>query len=540
MDDSNRPTERIATYAIPGYQIVELIARGGMGGVYLAEDATLKRMVAIKVINADITDDAELKRRFTGEAMITAGFQHTNIVTVYSSNWIGETQYFVMEYLPGGTLSQRLKAQRMKPDEVYRVARQLADALAYAHRRDVVHRDLKPSNVLMRADGTPVLSDFGIAKALVTDGTQTAMGVVMGSKRYMAPEQAEGKQVSSSADIYSFGLVLYEMLMGELTALHPVRTRDDTRLLGRAMGAVDPEVAQLIARCLELRADQRPTAIECREVLEHAVERLLPASARRRRILAAGLVVLAATAAWALWLSRHDAPKTRIVAHASLVSRQPAAAVVYLDGQPIDGKPVPLEAGSHLLAATAPGYYGIVQALAADPAHPSVPVTIHLAAVTLPSPAEFDRFVRLSENESISAADLQSVTESTLHTALQAQRQQQTDDVEGLDQLMREVSTLRRLSDRRAAVAAMLIDSLRLGKISESRITPALSQASAQGDAMATLFIALATRDSLNRSTSPLMPSDTRMRSYCTELELAAKQGWDSVANDFRRRDSCP
>jgi serine/threonine-protein kinase len=130
------PSSRVD--GIAGYRVERLLDHGGMGGVYLAEDENLERLVAIKVINADQADNPEFKKRFTTEALIVASFQHPNIVTVYASGWLGEQPYFVMEYVSGGTLDLRMETERLIEPVAYRVAYQMADALAYSHERGVI------------------------------------------------------------------------------------------------------------------------------------------------------------------------------------------------------------------------------------------------------------------------------------------------------------------------------------------------------------------------------------------------------------------
>jgi serine/threonine protein kinase len=196
---------------IPGYRIVQFLAQGGMGAVYLGIDDNLKRSVAIKIINSEYANNSEVLERFIREGRVIAGFRHPNIVIVYASEWKG-TAYIVMEYVGGGTLANRITGTPLSAREAILIGERMADALAYAHAADVIHRDFKPGNILMREDGTPVLSDFGIAKSFDTS-VKTEFGRVLGSLRYMAPEQGlDSSNLTNRADVYSFGLVLYEML----------------------------------------------------------------------------------------------------------------------------------------------------------------------------------------------------------------------------------------------------------------------------------------------------------------------------------------
>jgi len=197
------------------YEIVELIGKGGMGEVYRAKDTRLPREAAIK-ISAE-----QFSERFSREAKIIAALNHPNISTLYD---IGPN-YLVMELVEGPTLADRIKQGALSLEEASTIARQIADALDYAHEKGVVHRDLKPGNIKIRPDGLVKVLEFGLAKVggtpvassdespTITIG-QTQAGMILGTAAYMAPEQAKGKEVDKRADIYAFGLVFYEMLSG--------------------------------------------------------------------------------------------------------------------------------------------------------------------------------------------------------------------------------------------------------------------------------------------------------------------------------------
>jgi len=199
---------------IPGYQIVRELGRGGMATVYLAVQDTLNRQVALKVIKPELTTDVGFRERCAREGRIVARFRHPGIVTVYDF-WKRDSALLLsMEYLPGGTLAERVERGLPKVRVLEMVA-MMADALAYAHRNDVVHRDVKPTNILFREDDTPVLTDFGIARLLDESTRLTQPGLSIGSPRYMSPEQVLGQAVDFRSDIYSLGIVFYEMLTGD-------------------------------------------------------------------------------------------------------------------------------------------------------------------------------------------------------------------------------------------------------------------------------------------------------------------------------------
>jgi len=200
---------------IPGYQIGRQIGQGGMATVYLAIQESLGREVALKVMNPNFSADSSFSDRFMKESRIVAGFQHPLIVTVYDFGSRNEHFYFSMEYLSGGTLKERI-ASGIAIDESVGMIRQIADALGYAHEQGVIHRDIKPQNILFRQNGTPVLTDFGIAKRLNATTQITRTNVSVGSPGYMSPEQVNSRPMDFRADLYSLGVVFYEMLTRRL------------------------------------------------------------------------------------------------------------------------------------------------------------------------------------------------------------------------------------------------------------------------------------------------------------------------------------
>ncbi|MGL4551271.1 MAG: serine/threonine-protein kinase, partial [Gemmataceae bacterium] len=204
---------------VPGYEIDRLLGRGGMGVVYLARQVRFNRMVALKVMLAGTQAGDEEVARFRTEAEAIARLNHPGIVQVFDTGeWTppGGTPlpYFSMEFCPGGSLAGQLKGEPQTPAYAARTARDLALAAHAAHDAGVVHRDLKPANVLLR-DGTPKITDFGLAKKLDVDDGHTRSGTVMGTPSYMPPEQAAGEGVGPAADVYALGAVLYEMLVGQ-------------------------------------------------------------------------------------------------------------------------------------------------------------------------------------------------------------------------------------------------------------------------------------------------------------------------------------
>ena len=195
------------------YRLERPLGHGGMATVYLAQDEELHRPVAIKLLAENLAGDTAFQQRFLREARLAARLSHPNVVAVYD---VGEAEdgrpYIVMEYVPGETLAE---LGRVPPDEAVGLAVQACRGLAHAHSAGLVHRDVKPQNLLLRQDGTVKVADFGIARAAETTAL-TQVGTVLGTAAYLSPEQALGEEVTTAADVYSLGAVLYELLTGRL------------------------------------------------------------------------------------------------------------------------------------------------------------------------------------------------------------------------------------------------------------------------------------------------------------------------------------
>jgi len=202
-------------FTLPGYEILEVLGRGGMAVVYKARQHSLRRLVAIKVILAGPHASPEEITRFRIEAESVAQLHHPHIVQVYEVGQQTGYPYCSLEFVEGGNLSQRLNGNPLPAAQAAQIAEQLARAIEVAHAHHIVHRDLKPSNILLTSDGQPKITDFGLAKWMDSDPVQTRTGAVMGTPGYMAPEQAEGKKnVGPAADVYGLGAILYELLTG--------------------------------------------------------------------------------------------------------------------------------------------------------------------------------------------------------------------------------------------------------------------------------------------------------------------------------------
>lgn len=219
--------------------------------------------------------------------------------------------------------------------------------------------------------------------------------------------------------------------------------------------------------------------------------------------------------------------------------RVPSHANVFVDGTPLRAASLSVRTGTHEVVAVSPGYYGEVRHLSVLSASVLEPVSLALEPTVLPPLDEELRFLKIADSREITAADLDSVTERTLHTALRAKFLRQIGAGAEFDGLSRDVQTLRRFGDARAAVAALLIDSVQTGHVTRAQVTQPLLAASDGGDAMASLFVAVADREALNSSNSPISRSDPQFRSYCQRLSLSVSQGWSDVAADYWRRDRC-
>ena len=310
------------------YEVVAKLGEGGMGVVYRARDPHLGREVALKVLPEGLTADRERRARFEREARVLAALNHPNIAQIYGLEVSGDTRALVMELVEGPTLAERLEAGVLPLDESLSIARQIAEALEEAHEKGIVHRDLKPQNIKASKEGKVKVLDFGLAKAAGADVASaspedlaqsptltfgaTREGTILGTASYMAPEQARGKAVDRRADIWAFGVVLYEMLAGErlFVAESVVETLGAVLHhaidLERLPPATPPRVRELLRRCLERDPRRRLRDIGEARVL---LEGLAPVREAPRRLASA-------------------APPRAAAATPSGVSRLPSVAVL--------------------------------------------------------------------------------------------------------------------------------------------------------------------------------------------------------------------
>jgi serine/threonine protein kinase len=223
------------------YAVVERIGEGGMAVVYKGYQESLNRYVAIKVLRGELASDQQFITRFRREALAAAKLNHPNVLHVYDAGVAHGVYYIVMDYAQGGTLKDLILRGPMDPEQAASIIAQVADALDYAHREGLVHRDVKPTNILLTIDGRPQLTDFGIAKALYETTQLTRTGTSIGTPDYMAPEQIQGQVVDGRTDLYALGIVLYEMLCGQV----PFRGSTPVAVLYKQVNEMPPPLRSL-------------------------------------------------------------------------------------------------------------------------------------------------------------------------------------------------------------------------------------------------------------------------------------------------------
>jgi serine/threonine-protein kinase PpkA len=199
---------------VPGYTLVHIIGQGGQAQVYLAERNRDRLRVALKVLDPALRRDEVYLARLRREYQLIAAIENEHVVRIFDQDFAGEHPYIAMEFLPGGTLAGRI-VEKMASREALRIGAQIAQALEAIHAKGIVHRDLKPANILFREDARAVIVDFGLAKELSATSTLTLAGQMIATPRYMSPEQSLGRPVDARSDLYSLGVIFYEMLTGQ-------------------------------------------------------------------------------------------------------------------------------------------------------------------------------------------------------------------------------------------------------------------------------------------------------------------------------------
>ena len=329
LDNKPKRTPALATgQQFAHYQIVSQLGAGGMGEVYLANDLTLDRPVAIKILPSHFTQNVTQVRRFEREARAVSALNNPNIITIHEVGKEGDLHFIATEFIEGQTLRQRLANGDLPPKVMINIAGQIARALAAAHAAGIVHRDIKPENVMVRPDGLVKVLDFGLAKPsdlVPTPVTKPSVlsletdGMLMGTVSYLSPEQVRRQEVDHRTDIFSLGVVLYEMLAGE----RPFQGHNAVEVFDRIIHSEPKpitashsslELNRIIARALAKDPAARyESADELRSDLTGAaqlVERARPFRWRTVVALLAGIALLAAIGLW-LW-QRRSAPPRRV------------------------------------------------------------------------------------------------------------------------------------------------------------------------------------------------------------------------------------
>ncbi|WP_317928697.1 bifunctional serine/threonine-protein kinase/formylglycine-generating enzyme family protein [Halioxenophilus sp. WMMB6] len=262
---------------IPGYRIIRKISQGGMSTVYLAEQENLKRLVALKVMAPALNADPIFSERFQREAKIVSQLNHPNIVAIHDIGRHKTINYIAMDYLEQGSVANKIR-QGMTAKECLSIVQQVALALDHAHTMGYIHRDIKPENILLRGDGTAILSDFGVARAVSSATKMTNAGTVLGTPSYMSPEQARGKELDGRSDIYSLGIVLFEMLTGSPPYEGEEAVAIAIQHLTAPVPKLPPKYAQL-QPLLDLMSAKKPqdrlqTAREVADAIGEVLEKL--------------------------------------------------------------------------------------------------------------------------------------------------------------------------------------------------------------------------------------------------------------------------
>jgi serine/threonine-protein kinase len=273
---ANHQNELAAGQTLGHYRILSQLGKGGMGEVYLAEDVRLDRKVALKILPTDVAANQERMRRFIQEAKAASALNHPNIVTIHEIDHANSIYFIATEFIEGETLRERMRRESLKLGEVLDVASQISSALAAAHDAGIVHRDIKPENIMLRCDGIVKVLDFGLAKLTArvplasvdteaTTAINTEPGVVMGTASYMSPEQARGLQVDGRTDIFSLGVVIYEMVAGCLPfegsntyeILASVLSDKQTPPLTRVATEAPEELDRIVTKALRKDREER-------------------------------------------------------------------------------------------------------------------------------------------------------------------------------------------------------------------------------------------------------------------------------------------
>lgn len=270
---SERETAELIGKIIGHYEILSLLGKGGMGEVYLAQDLKLNRQVAIKFLPNQLIANTKRTNRFIREAQAASALNHPNILTIHEIGWSDETHFIVTEYIEGKTLRETMNTERLSLKQTFKIAIQIASGIEAAHSAGFIHRDIKPENIMLRSDELVKILDFGLAKIEKpeifenTRQSQTQKGMILGTAAYMSPEQAKGKDIDTRTDIFSFGVVFYEMLAGKI----PFEGDSSLEIIGAILHkdaesldkfGISAEIENIVSKCLRKNKDERYQTIK--------------------------------------------------------------------------------------------------------------------------------------------------------------------------------------------------------------------------------------------------------------------------------------
>ncbi len=371
------------------YEIIKKIGKGGMGVVYHAHDPQIDRSVALKVLRADRVVSEDFVLRFFKEAKFIGRLSHPNIVTVYDVGRDHGTIYITMEYLQGQPFNEVIRSGRLSVGQIIDIALQVANALGYAHEKGIVHRDIKPSNIILTNEGDVKLTDFGIARAEDSNAAQqTQTGVILGTPFYMSPEQVMGKKIDGRSDLFSLGVILYELIVGRkpfkgdhFTAIFRAITDDIPVAPLKIDDSIPQPLSDLIMKALSKNPDERfqtskemedalKTCLQVKESLLLPEKPISPSKKPVASVLIMGLMAAIVLVGIIYFFGVHNKKQasslsTRIEANKSvdailIVTSSPSGAQVFLDDSFKGNTPINLEIpiGKYEVRVSLPDYLG--------------------------------------------------------------------------------------------------------------------------------------------------------------------------------------
>ncbi|MGC9323813.1 MAG: serine/threonine protein kinase [Desulfomonilia bacterium] len=361
------------------YEVVEQVGRGAMGVVYKAHDPQINRIVALKVLREDRVTSEDFVQRFLKEAMAIGRLSHPNIVTVYDIGQDHSTVYIAMEFAEGTPLNEVIREKKFSPEEIAAIAVQLSESLDYAHSKGIVHRDIKPSNIIVRPDGQVKITDFGIAHIEDPSMTQqTQAGQILGTPVYMSPEQVMGQKLDGRSDLYSLGVILYEIALGKrpysgenLAAVFRSITQDTPIPPAEADPEIPASLSDRIMKGMNKDLDARfqtgsEMAGSFKGFLKEresplAVAQAVPARSPNVLVYVAAILVVAIVTAGAYFLlfPKHAQESASLPKATLKVDSSPIGAQVYIDSSLAGKTPLSVEVpiGKHEVRLSLPDYY---------------------------------------------------------------------------------------------------------------------------------------------------------------------------------------